>query len=75
MYYYLLPHEWWSRLNFPDQSEASGSATAPIASRVWQSEAPKTLSLNAACLKETLPSYLILDNPDYRRFPVQVDNN
>ena len=47
LYHYLLPQKGWSWLIFPDQSEALGGAIAPIASPI------------AACLKETLPPYLI----------------
>ena len=48
-------------------------ATTPIASSVGRSEAPKALSVSpiAACLKETLPPYLIdknLDNTEKQVF-------
>ena len=48
-------------INFPDQSQALGCAITPIAIAAWDKVKRRRLcaSLITACLKETLPPYLI----------------
>ena len=68
MHYYLLPQNGWSRLVFPDQSEALGGATAPIASSVGRSEAPKALSESHRSLLQENPAAVRVFLGDFRGF-------